>query len=66
MTKMAEELVSLANKILKVKDMRYVDEDIHQVEHLASDFADSEKHYLREENVLFPMLEKHGSLSRQP
>ncbi len=60
MTKMAEELVSLANKILKVKDMRYVDEDIHQVEHLASDFADSEKHYLREENVLFPMLEKHG------
>jgi hypothetical protein len=60
MTKMAEDLVSLANKILKVNDMRYVSEDIHQVEHLASDFADSEKHYLREENVLFPMIEKHG------
>jgi hypothetical protein len=60
MTKMAEDLVSLANKILKVSDVRYVSEDIHQVEHLASDFADSEKHYLREENVLFPMLEKHG------
>lgn len=40
--------------------MRYVNEDIHQVEHLNGDFADSEKHYLREENVLFPMLEKHG------
>ena len=60
MTKMAEDLASLANKILKVNDLRYASEDIHQVEHLASDFADSEKHYLREENVLFPMLEKHG------
>lgn len=60
MTKMTEELVSLASKILKVEDMRYVNEDIHQVEHLNGDFADSEKHYLREENVLFPMLEKHG------
>jgi PAS domain S-box-containing protein len=40
--------------------MRYIQEDIHQVEHLTGDFADSDKHYLREENVLFPMLEKHG------
>jgi PAS domain S-box-containing protein len=60
MTKMAEDLMSYANKLLKVSDVRYVEEDIHQVEHLASDLADSEKHYLREENVLFPMLEKHG------
>jgi hypothetical protein len=66
MIKMAEELVFLANKILKVKDMRYVDEDIHQVEHLAGDFADSEKHYLREENVLFPSLKNTESPSRQP
>jgi PAS domain S-box-containing protein len=60
MTKMAEDLVSYANKLLKASEVRYVEEDIHQVEHLASDFTDSEKHYLREENVLFPMLEKHG------
>jgi PAS domain S-box-containing protein len=40
--------------------MRYVEEDIHHVEHLIADFTDAEKHYLREENVLFPMLEKHG------
>ena len=60
MTKMSEDLLSLANKILKVNDMRYVEEDIHQLEHLINDFTDSEKHYLREENVLFPMLEKHG------
>jgi PAS domain S-box-containing protein len=60
MLKMAEQLMSLANKMLKVSDMRYVTEEIHQVEHLAEDFTDSEKHYLREENVLFPYLEKHG------
>jgi PAS domain S-box-containing protein len=60
MLKMAEQLVTVANKVLKVNDMRYVTEEIHQVEHLAEDFTDSEKHYLREENVLFPYLEKHG------
>ncbi len=60
MTKMAEDLLSYANKILKATEMLYIEEDIHQVEHLVADFTDSEKHYLREENVLFPMLEKHG------
>jgi DUF438 domain-containing protein len=60
MLKMAEQLVVLANKVLKVSDMRYVTGEIHEVEHLAEDFTDSEKHYLREENVLFPYLEKHG------
>src|SRR3989337_3853331 len=60
MLKMAEQLTSLANKVLKVSDMRYVTEEIHEVEHLAEDFTDSEKHYLREENVLFPVIEKHG------
>jgi PAS domain S-box-containing protein len=60
MLKMAEQLVVLANKVLRVTDMRYVTTEIHEVEHLAEDFTDSEKHYLREENVLFPYLEKHG------
>jgi PAS domain S-box-containing protein len=60
MTKMAEDLFGYANKILKVTDFKYVEEDIHQVEHLIADFTDAEKHYAREENVLFPMLEKHG------
>jgi PAS domain S-box-containing protein len=60
MLKMAEELVILANKMLKVSDMRYVTAEIHDVEHLIEDFTSSEKHYLREENVLFPYLEKHG------
>ena len=60
MLQMAEKLTSLSNKILKVTDMRYVTEEIHQVEHVAEDFTDSDKHYLREENVLFPIVEKHG------
>jgi uncharacterized protein len=60
MTKMAEDLMSFASKILKVSDMRYVAEDIHQVEHLIDDLSGSDKHYLREENILFPLLEKHG------
>jgi PAS domain S-box-containing protein len=60
MIKMAMDLMACANKLLKVTDISYAEEDIHQVEHLMGDFTDSEKHYLREENVLFPMLEKHG------
>jgi DUF438 domain-containing protein len=60
MLQMAEKLTSLSNKILRVTDMRYVAEEIHQVEHVAEDFTDAEKHYLREENVLFPIVEKHG------
>lgn len=60
MLQMAENLTALANKILKVTDIRYVTADIHQVEHVAGDFADAEKHYVREENVLFPIVEKHG------
>ncbi len=30
------------------------------IEHILHHLKDSEKHYLREENVLFPYLEKHG------
>jgi DUF438 domain-containing protein len=60
MLKMADQLMSIANKVLKSSDMRYATAEIHEVEHLAEDFTDSEKHYLREENVLFPYLEKHG------
>ena len=60
MLQMAENLTALANKILRVSDMRYVTEEIHQVEHVAEDFTDAEKHYVREENVLFPIVEKHG------
>ena len=60
MLRMAEKLTTLSNKILRVTSIQYVTEEIHQVEHLAEDFTDAEKHYIREENVLFPIVEKHG------
>jgi len=34
--------------------------EIDQLKSIADDFMDAEKHYKREENVLFPILEKHG------
>lgn len=60
MQQLAEKLMAVTNKILKVTDASYVGDEIHHLEHMSRDFTDSEKHYLREENVLFPILEKHG------
>ena len=60
MLKLADDLRNLNFKIQKVTELRYVEDDIHQVEHIAQDFVDSQKHFAREENVLFPLLEKHG------
>jgi DUF438 domain-containing protein len=60
MLQLAEKLMAIKSKIQSVNSASYVGEEIHQLEHIARDFTDSEKHYLREENVLFPLLEKHG------
>jgi DUF438 domain-containing protein len=60
MLQLTEKLMAVANKILRVADASYVGDEIHFLEHVSRDFTDSEKHYLREENVLFPILEKHG------
>ena len=37
-----------------------VGEQMKKLEHIAEHFRDAESHYQREENVLFPYLEKHG------
>jgi PAS domain S-box-containing protein len=60
MLQLAEKLSTITNKIQKTNDKSYADNDVAQLLHISSDFQDSEKHYLREENVLFPLLEKHG------
>ena len=60
MLQITEKLGTITNKIQQTSNASYVDEEIHNLEHIAVDFLDSEKHYLREENVLFPSLEKHG------
>jgi hypothetical protein len=41
-------------------DSVYVGDALTELQNIVKDFQDSEKHYLREENVLFPMIEKHG------
>ncbi|MCX8174297.1 MAG: DUF438 domain-containing protein [Thermoplasmata archaeon] len=53
-----EMLLGFAGELLQIaKDWRGGDEKLtHLLEHLKS----SETHYLREENVLFPYLERHG------
>jgi hypothetical protein len=52
--KFANELVESARKLAGSI------ETIEQVGSAAKHFKESESHYLREENVLFPYLEKHG------
>jgi len=50
----------LADKVVKAESLNAVNEELAQLRHVADELLDAEKHYLREENVLFPVLEKHG------
>ncbi len=53
----------LKKKIEEVKAINDFDtkkQILSDIENIAKHFKESEKHYLREENVLFPYLEKHG------
>jgi len=60
MLQLAGLAVTIAANLDKAKDDGNLSEDLAHLKHIAEDFTDSEKHYLREENVLFPVLEKHG------
>ncbi|MBX5327293.1 MAG: DUF438 domain-containing protein [Candidatus Bathyarchaeia archaeon] len=60
MLQLAEKLNTIAEKVYGAEDASSVSNDLPHIEHISNDFTDSEKHYLREENVLFPLLEKHG------
>jgi len=55
-----EKLNTLATRVQQARDVSYISEEISQMKHIAEDFLDAEKHYLREENIVFPILEKHG------
>jgi PAS domain S-box-containing protein len=41
-------------------DWVYVGDVLTELQSMAKEFQDSERHYLREENVIFPIAEKHG------
>ena len=41
-------------------DVVYIGDALTELQGVVKDFVEAEKHYLREENVLFPTMEKHG------
>ncbi|MHA1333119.1 MAG: DUF438 domain-containing protein [Candidatus Odinarchaeia archaeon] len=53
----AEQLKNIAKEI---KDSGSVGERINKLKHIVKHLEDSESHYVWEENVLFPYIEKHG------
>lgn len=56
----ADKLKVVAKEIKRAQDVRSAGEQMRQLDHIVQHFRDSESHYVREENVLFPSLEKHG------
>jgi PAS domain S-box-containing protein len=56
----AERFEVLVDMIKEACAVESVGDALTELQHIAGDFADSDKHYLREENVLFPLMEKHG------
>ncbi len=56
----ADKLFKTATALKKLPDFESANNEMEAVNHLITHFKESEKHYLREENVLFPSLEKHG------
>ena len=55
-----EKLNRNAVSIAKKKDYKSISEEMIVVKDVAHHLKESIKHYLREENVLFPYIEKHG------
>jgi hypothetical protein len=60
MLQLADELNTIAQRIQKHGDSKLTSGQESRLHQISQAFRDSEKHYLREENVLFPLLEKHG------
>ncbi|MFX0077899.1 MAG: DUF438 domain-containing protein [Candidatus Hermodarchaeota archaeon] len=55
-----EELRAIGKTLKTLKDFKAATPHWKQLEQTVSQFRNSESHYIREENVLFPYLEKHG------
>jgi len=56
----ADELKGKAKEIKSADDFDSIENEMKKLQDIEYHFKESEKHYLREENVLFPYLEKHG------
>lgn len=59
-SKTAKRLVEIANSLAEMKSFSEAVEQVEEIEKIAHTFKHSIKHYEREENVIFPYLEKHG------
>jgi len=55
-----EELKTLLQKVNAAKSFEEINEEIPKLKHIAEHLMEVEKHNVREENVLFPYLQKHG------
>jgi len=58
--KFAEELKCVTDSLMDAKDLAPVGQKMKELQSAVKPFKDSASHYVREENVLFPYLEKHG------
>lgn len=56
----AEKLKDMAKEMKEARGFDPTSEEMRELTHIAEHFKESERHYLREENVIFPYLEKHG------
>jgi len=56
----AERLVSISGSLTGLRDLSAAQPHRQEIAHLVEPFIESESHYVREENVLFPVIEKHG------
>lgn len=56
----AERLVSIAGALKGSRDQSVASPHREEIDHLVEHLVESESHYVREENVLFPVVEKHG------
>ena len=60
MVELGEKIVNKVNEIKEKPDFKHSLKEIEELKELVAHMVKSENHYLREENVLFPYLEKHG------
>ncbi len=60
MLQRSERLRVLTGFVADACDSVQVGDEIAEIKKMATEFQDSESHYRREENVLFPLIERHG------
>lgn len=64
LTEEHKKILDLAEKLrtllVEIREKGLIEDTLKKLNHILTHFKDAEKHYQREENVLFPYLEKHG------